>query len=215
MKLIESIQILTRFAKQIGNRAELIIDFISGEFGSSISHKQETLINSIVSMTIIDSVSFIDEYNEVLGVKTEIEYKDQIKILKLINKPLLSQINKWKDLKSMRNHFLAHNLRQGKNGEFVLRNQHIDYNAPRTLFDLLLLSNLVQFTTENINNEFKIELKIHQHKTPPTISNINGLSDKSEVSRITIEVLKKSNELKAKHGRTYQFSSKKIVWNEI
>ncbi|SFZ93811.1 hypothetical protein SAMN05428642_103348 [Flaviramulus basaltis] len=166
-------------------------------------------------MTLIDSVSFLDEYDQFFGIKTETEFKDRIIIVKSINKPLISKIREWKNLKDMRNELLAHNLRIGKNGEFVFGENVADYDAPRTIYDLFLLSNLIQFATTTINSEFDSELKSIQLEYDNKISNQSIILTKEDVSSITVDLLMKANELKKKHNRDYEFRANKTNWDKI
>ena len=70
--LVESIQILTRFAKETGNRVELIVDLGFVKKGhKDLNPKMLTLFNSLFYMTVIDSVSYLEEYEQVFGIKTE------------------------------------------------------------------------------------------------------------------------------------------------
>lgn len=217
MKIVESINILTKFARDIAHRAELIIDF---EFTKSniskLSNKKLTLLNSLFYMTIIDSVSFLDEYDQYFGVKTEEKFKERIIIVKSINKPLISKIREWKNLKDMRNELLAHNLRIGKNGEFIFGKNTPNYNAPRTIYDLFLLSNLVQFSTETINSEFDSELKTTQSNQDNKVKYQTNILTKQDVSSITVDLLLKAKELKKKYDRKYEFHiPDKNNWNRI
>jgi hypothetical protein len=216
-KLVESLQIMTRFAREMGYRNQLLIDF---EFPTRDSDKMIdkdlTLLNSLFYMTVIDSVSFLDEYQQVYGVKTEKKYKDRIIITKAINKPLISKICEWKDLRDFRNNLLAHNLRKGKNGDYVFSIENLDYNAPRNLNDLFLLTNLVQFSTDTIYSEFENEIKEFSSKTTKDIKPNDRILSKDDVSKITIELLKKANMEKIRNNRDYSFRiNSTIDWNKV
>jgi hypothetical protein len=65
----------------------------------------QAVVNSLMDMIIINSVSFIDEYNKHFGITTEIEYKERIIQIKKLCKPIFKQISKWKDLRTIRNSF--------------------------------------------------------------------------------------------------------------
>ena len=167
-------------------------------------------------MTLIDSVSYLEEYEQVFGIKTEDEFRDRIKIVKTINKPLISRIKKWKDLKILRNQLLAHNLRQGKNGLYIFDVENLGYNAPRTVNDLFLLSNLIQFSTETINSEFLKELKTINNKNLKEVKLQANRLTKNDVSSITVALLKEANKEKEKFKRSYDFTlTGGIDWNKI
>jgi len=217
IRLIESVQILTKFARDIGNRNSLIVDF---DFPSrnleEIKDKNLTLLNSLFYMSVIESVSFLDEYQQVFGVKTEKMFKDRIIAVKAINKPLISRISEWKDLREFRNNLLAHNLRKGKNGDFIFSIKNLDYNAPRDLYDLFLLSNLIMFSAETIYSEFKNEIDTIDSTTFQDIKPSEKVLSKDDVSRITVELLDKANKEKIRFNRSYSFTiNDPIDWNKI
>jgi hypothetical protein len=216
-KLTESIQIMTRFAREMGYRNQLLVDF---EFPTKDSEKfidkELTLFNSLFYMTVIDSVSFLDEYQQVFGVKTEKKYKDRIIITKAINKPLISKISEWKDLREFRNNLLAHNLRKGKNGDYVFSIENLDYNAPRNLNDLFLLTNLIQLSTDTIYSEFENEIKEHASKSTKEIKPNDRILTKDDVSKITTELINKANLEKTRNNRDYAFRIYSIVdWSKV
>lgn len=216
-KLVESIQIMTRFAREMGYRNQLLVDFgFPTKDSEKIIDKELTLFNSLFYLTVIDSVSFLDEYQQVFGVKTEKKYKDRIIITKAINKPLISKICEWKDLRDFRNNLLAHNLRKGKNGDYIFSIENLDYNAPRNLNDLFLLTNLIQFSTDTIYSEFENEIKEFASKTTKNIKPNNRILSKDDVSKITIELLKKANMEKIRNNRDYAFRINGIIdWNKV
>lgn len=216
-RLVESIQIMTRFAREMGFRNQLLVDFgFPTKDSEKIIDKELTLLNSLFYLTVIDSVSFLDEYQQVFGVKTEKFFKDRIIITKSINRPLISKICEWKDLRDFRNNLLAHNLRKGENGVYVFSIENLDYNAPRNLNDLFLLTNLVQFSTDTINSEFENEIKELDTNTTKEIKTNNRILSKDDVSKITIELLNKSNKEKIRNNRNYDFRiNKTLDWNKI
>lgn len=216
-KLVESIQIMTRFAREMGYRNQLLVDFgFPTKDSEKIIDKELTLFNSLFYLTVIDSVSFLDEYQQVFGVKTEKKFKDRIIITKSINKPLISRILEWKDLREFRNNLLAHNLRKGKNGEYIFSIENIDYNAPRNLNDLFLLTNLIQFSAGTIYSEFENEIKAFASETTKEIKKNDRILTKEDVSRITIELLNKANKEKIRNNRKYDFRVNKLIdWNKI
>lgn len=216
-KLVESIQIMTRFAREMGYRNQLLVDFeFPTKDSDKIIDKDLTLINSLFYMTVIDSVSFLDEYQQVYGVKTEKKYKDRIIITKAINKPFISKICEWKDLREFRNNLLAHNLRKGKNGDYVFSIENLDYNAPRNLNDLFLLTNLIQLSTGTIYSEFENEIKEHASKSTKEIKPNDRLLTKDDVSKITSELINKANLEKTRNNRNYAFKSNSFIdWKKV
>lgn len=215
--LIESIQIMNRFATENTNRSLLIIDFGFPKTGFNPNNEKVlTLLNSLFYMTVIDSYSFLQEYEEYFGNKTEIEFKKRIIDVKTINKPFLSKIKEWRQIGDLRNQLLAHNLRKGKNGQFIFSFENIDYSAPRTINDILLLSNLIGFMTQTINLEFSHEIK-NQKKV-----NIKGnvmtskQMTKDEVSKITVDLIIQATQEITKLHKKYSFDIKMFAdWEKV
>lgn len=157
-RIVESIRILSKLSKDIEFRIQWIVDFKYHKKSlETFSYKELNLFNSLFYMSLIDGVSYLDEYQEVFGKKTENIFEERCIIVKEINKPFIRKINQWKDYRNLRNHLLAHNFRVGKNGDYIF-NGIVDYNAPRNFYDLLLLSNLIQLSTQTIISEFQLEL---------------------------------------------------------
>jgi len=218
MKLLkESIQIMTRFAREIGYRNSLIVDFNFHKTGfSDTDPKHLTLLNSLFYMAVIDSYSYLAEYEQVFGIKTENEFNKRVIDVKTINKPLTNKIKEWKDLGNFRNQLLAHNLRQGKNGEFIFGLEKLDYNAPRTISDLFLLSNLIQFITQTFHLEFSPELSTAtSDNIKDNLTTIKQMT-KEEVSKITTELLTKATTEMRRLNKNYNFSfNGTIEWDRL
>ncbi len=156
-KLNESFEILSILAIEINNRSKLIVDLgYSGE-ARSFQPQELTLLTSFIRLNIIDSVSFLDEYDNHFGVQTEKEYKNRIIETKQINKPFYDYIRSWKDLGLMRNQMLAHNLRVGDSGGFIYSIENLSYNSPRTLNDIFLLTNILMLMMHTIETLFEEE----------------------------------------------------------
>ena len=85
-----------------------------------ITDKQLTLLTSLFYMTVIDAQSFIDEYEEVFGIKTGKDFFGEVFDCKKINKPLIAKIKEWKDLKDFRNHLLAQFKKREKTANLFL-----------------------------------------------------------------------------------------------
>lgn len=198
---------MTRFAREIGYRCALIVDFKFPKTDfEDIDSKHLTLLNSLFYMAVIDSYSFLAEYEQVFGVKTENEFSKRIIDVKIINKPLINKIKEWKDLGDFRSQLLAHNLRQGKNGQFIFGLDNLDYNAPRTINDLFLLSNLIQFITQTFHLEFSTEINSSNNSNRKDNLTASKLLTKEEVSKITVDLLKIATGEMKKLNKDYKFS---------
>lgn len=102
----------------------------------------------------MESVSFLDEFNNGFYKSTEIQYSERISQIRKITAPVIKRIKKWKDLEKFRNNIIAHPWRQ--NGKFVIpSNRH--YNIPRNWFEVGVLVNLMNYTWQLIRAEFEKE----------------------------------------------------------
>jgi hypothetical protein len=214
-RIVESIRILSKLSKDIEFRIQWIVDFKYNKKSlETFSDKELNLFNSLFYMSLIDGVSYLDEYQEVFGKKTETIFNDRCIIAKAINKPFIGKINQWKDYRNLRNHLLAHNFRVGKNGNYIF-NEVIDYNAPQNFNDLLLLTNLIQLSTQTVISEFEIELNSHVDKGK-RVKNNSLLLTKEDVSKLTLELIKKSIKIKVIKNRSYTFKQNTdIDWNNL
>jgi hypothetical protein len=214
-RIVESIRILSKLSKDIEFRMQWIVDFKYNKKSlETFSDKELNLFNSLFYMSLIDGVSYLDEYQEVFGKKTETIFNDRCIVAKAINKPFIRKINQWKDYRNLRNHLLAHNFRVGKNGNYIF-NEVIDYNAPRNFNDLLLLSNLIQLSTQTVISEFELELNSLVDKVK-RIKNNSLLLTKEDVSKLTLELIKESIKIKVISNRNYTFKQNTdIDWNNL
>jgi len=208
---------MTRFAREIGHRSALIVDFNFHKTGfSNTDPKHLTLLNSLFYMAVIDSYSYLAEYEQVFGVKTENEFNKRIIDVKTINKPLTNKIKEWKDLGNFRNQLLAHNLREGKNGQFIFGLDNLDYNAPKTITDLFLLSNLIQLITQTFHLEFRTEVKGSTTDNLKENLTTGKLLTKEEVSTITVDLLNKATSEMRRLNKNYNFSiNGSIDWDKL
>lgn len=206
-ELFESIQIMTRFTKEIENNCSLIVNFNLHQLeNDNTDPLKSTLLNSLFSMSIINSLSFLDEYNQEFGVRNENRFNNRIKDVKIINEPFIKKINEWSDLSKLRNQFLAHNLRIGKHGKYIFTQEEITYNAPRTVNDLFLLCNLIGLSTQTIHLEFHAEFK--NYRKTQKISNITpsmSLS-KEDVSKITSNLIREARANLKNLNKAYDYS---------
>jgi len=101
--------------------------------GISNSTIKEALIHQI----LLNSCSFVDEWNKVFSSKANSEHHDIVVNVKKICKPAWDYIDSWKELRVFRNHFIAHNFRNDKNKSVFLNPQ--SYHSPRSHEELSLL----------------------------------------------------------------------------
>lgn len=183
--------ILNHFGRQIGKKVQILSKL--GIWLNPVTDISETYFITFVYSIILDTCSYIDEYDREFGVSTEDSFKARALMVKKITKPFISKIRKWKDLDSFRNNIVAHNLRN--KGKFVFWDDISQYNIPRNIYDIYLLNNCIQFAQNYIHQEFNAEVKEGVDKIKNNINPSENLLSKDEVSSITIKLLKEAEEI--------------------
>lgn len=158
------------------------------------------VLTSLMDMVILDACSFLDEYHNHFGVTTEKEYKQKVLEIKRICEPLIGQINKWKDLRLIRNSFVAHNLRT-KDNIIVFRTK-LEYNYPRGPYEIELLNNLIQLIALIIEKEFCSELDFARDNFNLSIPEYSGFT-KDNCWKIIDSLIEKINQNLKKNNRSY------------
>jgi hypothetical protein len=115
----------------------------------------EAVLESLWFQIILKSCAFLEEWDEFLGVKTTLEDNNRLLLIKKIVAPARREIAKWKDLKTFRNHVIAHNLRNSKK-EFSLDDMHT-YDCPQTNEELYYLVSFIQRMTKVLSNNYPKE----------------------------------------------------------
>ena len=126
----------------------------------------------INGMLLIYANSFIDEW-ENLGTQCNADSR-VVNVRKTAN-PLIRRINQWTDLSTFRNTFLAHNFRDKKRNNALMREYETGINIPNSFGDFLLLRGCILYTKEILIREFPLEYNelLPQLKTikPPPVNN--------------------------------------------
>lgn len=129
-------------------------------------HTTATINAFLMNQAIIISCSIFDEYNQEFTASKHPPFASRIHHFKLQIKPVTKRINQWKDLKSFRNHILAHNLRVQNDSIFGHANKSVHYNVPGTISEIKLLCELLSLITQNIGAEFpELEQQIDYNAT--------------------------------------------------
>lgn len=208
-RLIESINTLHKYVIENSFRIELITDYnFPSKDVRQVNGKELTLLNSLVYMFLIDSISFLDEYQS-FRKNTEKDFWERIIIVKMINKPFIKKVLEWKNIRDLRNHMLAHNMRKGANGPYIFSISGLSYNAPVDFNDFYLLHNMLQLCYQTISFEFKNELMSFDHKSnlliKPNISTKERLT-KDKVSKITLDLLNQVDMIKKENNRNFEYN---------
>lgn len=184
MRIYESLYIFSRYEQDIRYFMKLIKDFGYDKKGQNdwtnkeISHYQ-ILYNTI----LMNTCSYLDEYNKNFLINAEYKFHERIKTLKKIAKPAIKKLNEWKDLRTYRNQIVAHNFRiDGNDFSFKKLGQ---YKAPRTYLDIVMLRKHLMMIHGIISAEFENELK-----------NVNSILDNFSVQEQQIDYSNVENDLK-------------------
>ena len=157
---------------------------------------QNIISSSSLNWIIIDTISFIDEYEKKLTAYNYPNYSDKILLLKKINNPALRRIKKWTDLKKYRNTILVHNLTI-KNKHIYSFQNPIKYNYPKNNDEVKLLSDLILIISKNIGfvfNKLVNEIDFSTSIANLILTNKNEINFKLEIKNVVneIEAIKKS-----------------------
>lgn len=116
-------------------------DILNSDFDHQNNNFQDlvndTIHEALVYQILLKTSSFIDEWNKVFGVSTEVKDRSIIIQIKKVAKPALNYINSWTGLREYRNQFIAHNFRNN-DGENVFLNK-VQYYVPNTNAEIYLL----------------------------------------------------------------------------
>lgn len=109
----------------------------------------------VYSLTIIQTCSFIEEYDGFFKSENEI-IKQKLRDFKSIFKPAMTRIRNWKDLFNFRNQYLAHNYRDRKKVSIAFKS--IDsFDVPNTFPEYFILVGCIRFINEGIRKNFRYE----------------------------------------------------------
>ena len=107
---------------------------------------------------VMESVSFLDEFDQNFYHRCEEEYKSKVLLIRKTTAPIFKRIKQWKDLKDFRNNIIAHPWRD-KNKRFVVPDIN-KYKVPRNWFQHIVLVNLIGYIYNIIREVFKKEFPL-------------------------------------------------------
>ena len=158
MRIYESLYIFSRYEQDIRYLMELIMDFGYNKRGQNDwIPKEMSLYQTLYNAILMNTCSYLDEYNKIFSIHAEQEFHNRIKTVKKITKPAMKKINEWEDLRAYRNQMVAHNFRiVGNDFSFKKLGQ---YKAPRTYLDIVMLRKHLMMIHGIISAEFASELQ--------------------------------------------------------
>ena len=157
MKLHESLYIFLRYKQDIKYLFEYMIDLgYHSKNQDQWNLKEQTHYITLYNAILLNTCSYLDEYNNNFLANAENKFKDRILEVRKIAKPAFKKVNQWSDLREYRNHMIAHNFRINNNSfSFNMLGQ---YNVPRTYRDIVLLRKYLMMIQGIIDGEFNIEM---------------------------------------------------------
>ena len=194
MKILDSLFILRKYSESIPVLVDLLNDhhWNKDTPTNTWTDKELQLYTALISQILLNTDSFLEEFNGHFLNNVEQEYKVRVKNVHEIAAPAIRRIRKWSGLKKFRNNVLAHNFRVDKN-EMALSYMW-KYNIPRTTNDIFLLERCMATILAVIISQFpefdvKIEEHVEQikkkHYQPP----VTPTNYKKELENILLEVL--------------------------
>lgn len=128
---------------------------------TNIALKHETIDFAIIEalwfQIIIKACSFLDEWDNFLGVLNEDKYKARLKLIKQVVSPARRAFKHWKEIRKFRNEITAHNFRDKKH--VVTIDKISEYNCPQSVEELYylvsFLSRMIHVLTSNFPSEIQ------------------------------------------------------------
>jgi len=194
-KTLDSIKILGLLNAQIQRNFETL-----SKIETKNDNAKKWIFYIVKYITIIQTVSFLDEWDKFLGIKAEDQYKADIQKLKKIVNPAILRVKKWKGMRAVRNSMLAHNLRNRKlNYRFVfLSNELANADIPNHITEYEVLAKCLDMATLIITKPFQKELtlyndKFHENDTPFIANIINPDEEIEHIKKVIMENVESFN----------------------
>lgn len=111
-------------------------------------------------LTIIQTVSFLDEFDNFLGSNPEIPENEIVLVSKKIVQPAIDRIREWDGMRSVRNTLLAHNLRnRKKHNQFIFSENDLENaSIPNHISEYELLTKCIDLTMHIVSQPFRNHL---------------------------------------------------------
>ncbi|MBI2722481.1 MAG: hypothetical protein HYX39_09925 [Bacteroidetes bacterium] len=159
--------LITQAFESLVNEEDVFNADYSFENGTFKDMANDTIREALVYQILLKTCSYLEEWNDIFGVRTEDKDKAKILFIKRIAKPAFKNITSWKQLKEFRNHFIAHNHRNKEGRNVFLIEQ--EYHSPQTDGEIyLLVHSLIKLT--NLVNFFFPDVALKMTKEPPKTS---------------------------------------------
>jgi len=165
---------------------------------------------SLYHQILLNTCTFLEEYDHNFLTLAEPKYKERIKIVMNIAKPVLKKIREWTGLRELRNEMLAHTWRKKKTKELSLVDI-FKYDTPRTYWEIQILEKYLTMIVGLIEIEFREELAqmasyvLSLKQTP--IAPKEHLNIFEEMDGLIKEI----NALCVHNNRPYRLDARKII----
>lgn len=142
-----------------------------------LKEKSDSVVYSaLTSQIVLNSCSYLEEW-ELLGTLSSEE--PRILVLRKIGKPAIDRINKWKDLKLVRNSVIAHNQRIPKqNNSPTIMSIKRQLSCPNSLFDYKLLIGCIYVTKNALLRVFSKEY----NEIVPCLKDVKQITPINEIT---------------------------------
>lgn len=149
----------------------------------------QTVLIALINYVILETTSFLDEYDNKLVCKKNNEINSRIQEVKAICKPIMKKVKKW-NLQAYRNSIIAHPWY--KDGKSTVPN-HDEYYIPRNFIEVVILADYMNYIYTIINFEFKNEIEEAINTTKkegklPEVHSIDLNQTNEDMIKLAIEV---------------------------
>lgn len=147
----------------------------------------DTIHEALDYQILLKTCAFLDEWNKIFGINTEIKDIHKIITTKRIVKPAIKEISNWSQLREFRNEAIAHNHRD-KSGKNIYLNSK-GYHFPDTDGEIYLMVYCLKKAMDVVSFFFKAEMikvtkELHFRKKPPKQKRISSRTIKQKIKQI-------------------------------
>ena len=150
-------------------------------------HDDNNKVRQFINGTLlIYANSFVDEWDN-LGKQCKTDNR-VVKVRKIAN-PLIRRIKQWKDLNTFRSTFLAHNFRDSKGNNALIKAHDKELNIPNSFGDFFVLRGCILYAKDILIREFAVEynevLPYLKAIKPPAVIKESIVDERQAVNEMT------------------------------
>lgn len=130
---------------------------------------------ALANQIVLTACSYLEEWEHLGKLSSD---EDRVLVLRKIANPAIKRINKWSDLKFVRNSVIAHNHRNKKeNNSPVITTITRNLNCPNSKYDYRLLIGCIYLSKNALLKVFKEEY----NEIVPELKHIGSIDPKDEI----------------------------------